>query len=335
MSIKEFIKSRKNILMSLILSFIILNIYLLTINSFHGEIGDLMYMDILLMFVNVGIFIYDYIKWFGEKKKLCDLITKEELNYKLTLEEILIDNKRNIEKDCEKRINNADEKLKDMEEYISKWVHEAKLPISALNLMINNVQDIELSNNMKNSLEKINFHINSMLYGVRTSCAQEDIFIREENLEEIIKKAIKNNAFILIRNKIEVANENLDQTIYTDIKWITYVLEQIISNAIKYSKEKGKIEFIANKKMNYVELKIKDYGIGISEEDISRVFNKGFTGNNGRSKVYKSTGMGMYFSKNIINKLGHDIEVESIKNEYTEFKIRFYNISDYFNVTKM
>jgi len=95
------------------------------------------------------------------------------------------------------------------------------------------------------------------------------------------------------------------------------------------------MEFYAEDNKDYIKLCIKDNGIGIAKEDIDRIFNKGFTGSNGRNKVYKSTGMGLYFTKKVLNKLEHEINVESIKGEYTLFNIYFYKISDYLNVIKM
>ena len=228
-----------------------------------------------------------------------------------------------------------EDKLRDMEEYISKWVHEIKLPITALNIISEGIDDYALESSVKNEIEKINFLVNSMIYGSRATVASEDIFIKEENLGNIVKRSIKNNSFFLIKNRIEVVTRNLNFNIYSDGKWITYVIDQLINNAIKYSKENGKIEFYAEDNKEYIKLCIKDNGIGVTKEDIDRIFNKGFTGSNGRNKVYKSTGMGLYFTKKVLNKLEHEITVESIKGEYTLFNIYFYKISDYLKVTKM
>ena len=157
----------------------------------------------------------------------------------------------------------------------------------------------------------------------------EDILFNKVRLDKIVKSSIKNNSFLLIKNNIEVVLNNLDYTVFTYIKCISYILDQIINNAIKYSKQKGKIEFSAKNIENGIVFSIKDYGIGIEKEDIGRVFDKGFTGINGRNRMYKSTGMGLYFAKNMIDKLGHKIEVSSKKDEYTIFNIYFYDISDY------
>ena len=222
-----------------------------------------------------------------------------------------------------------------MEEYISKWVHEIKLPISAISMILERIDDAELSIEIKNETEKINFLVNSVMYGSRATAAAEDIFISEVKLQDIIKQAIKNNAFMLIRNNIEIKLENLDHYIFTDKKWILYVLDQLINNAIKYSRENAKIQFYGEESDKYICLNIRDNGIGIAAEDLERVFNKGFTGNNGRDTRYKSTGMGLYFSKKILDKLGNSFEVYSVKNEYTLFKIKFNKISDFTTITKM
>lgn len=147
--------------------------------------------------------------------------------------------------------------------------------------------------------------------------------------ENLIKDIIEN---LKIKNNVEVSLNELENDVYTDSKCMSYVLDQIINNAIKYSKEVGKIEFNSKKLENGVVLSIKDFGIGINEEDISRVFDKGFTGKNGRNQLYKSTGMGMYFVKKMIDSLGHEIEVCSENGSYTIFNIYFYDISDYLSL---
>lgn len=111
----------------------------------------------------------------------------------------------------------------------------------------------------------------------------EDIFISEIKLQDLIKQAIKNNAFMLIRNSIEVKLENLNYYIFTDKKWVLYVLDQLINNEIKYSKENGEIKFYGEESDKYICLNIRDNGIGIAPEDLERIFNKGFTGTNGRN----------------------------------------------------
>lgn len=341
MGLMRFIKEKNiNIIFSIAL-LLVINIYLISINSFNGRTSDLIYLDFIIITIYL---IWIYIAYFNWKKKYYDLyksilnendISLEDVKENSLEEEIifkLIDNK---DKKYDFKTKEYEEKLRDMEEYISKWVHEIKLPITALNIISEDIEDYDAASSIKNETEKINFLVNSVIYGSRATVASEDIFIKEENLEDIVKKSIRNNSFFLIKNKVEIVTSNLNYNIYSDGKWIIYVIDQLINNAIKYSKENGKIEFYAEDNREYIKLCIKDNGIGIEKEDIERIFNKGFTGSNGRNKVYKSTGMGLYFTKKVLNKLEHEISVESIKGEYTLFNIYFYKISDYLKVTKM
>ncbi|SHJ29434.1 Signal transduction histidine kinase [Clostridium cavendishii DSM 21758] len=341
MNLFRFIKETKLNILSFISIFLVTNIYLFSLNSFKERIEDILYIDFIVAIIYFGIYIIEYSRWTKKYKQLYELVLnkkdiKEEDVRDICLEQEIIRNVIiNKDKIYMDKCANYEEALKDMEEYISKWVHEIKLPISALNIVNDRVSDIEQNKSIKNEVEKINFLVNSVMYGSRTTASSEDIFIKLENIEEIIKKAIKNSAFFLIKNNIEVNLKNLNYNVYTDSKWMTYVVEQIINNAIKYSKENGKIEYYCIEDKDFIMLVIKDYGIGIEREDLERIFDKGFTGSNGRNKIYKSTGMGLYFVKKIINKLEHKIEVDSEKDKYTEFKIYFYKISDYLKVTKM
>lgn len=341
MSLIRFIKEKNiNIIFSIAL-LIVINIYLISINSFNGRASDLIYLD----FIIIAIYLmWIYTAYFNWRKQYYDLyksildkndISIEDVKESSLEEEIIYKVTDNKDKKYDFKTKEYEEKLSDMEEYISKWVHEIKLPITALNIISEDIEDYTVASSVKNETEKINFLVNSIIYGSRATVASEDIFIKEENLGDIVKKSIKNNSFFLIKNKIEVVARNLNYNVYTDGKWIIYVIDQLINNAIKYSKEDGKIEFYAEDNKDYIKLNIKDNGIGIAKEDIDRIFNKGFTGSNGRNKVYKSTGMGLYFTKKVLNKLEQEVTVESIKGEYTLFNIYFYKISDYLKVTKM
>ena len=341
MNLIRFIKEKSMSIIFSITLLLVINIYLISINSFNGRTSDLIYLDFILITIYL---LWIYIASFYWKKKYYYIyksilykndISIEDVEGNSLEEEIIFKVIDNKDKKYDSKTKEYEDNLRDMEEYISKWVHEIKLPITALNIISDDIEDYDVASSIRNETEKINFLVNSIIYGSRATVASEDIFIKEENLEEIVKKSIKNNSFFLIKNKIEVVTSNLNYNIYSDGKWIIYVIDQLINNAIKYSKDNGKIDFYAEDNKDYIKLCIKDNGIGIAKEDIDRIFNKGFTGSNGRNKVYKSTGMGLYFTKKVLNKLEHDISVESTKGEYTIFNIFFYKISDYLKVTKM
>lgn len=341
MNLKRFIKENiKSILFNFsILLFI--NIYFLVLNLLKGRMEEIYYLDVILIFIYICAFIIKYGLWKDRFSGLYEIIEDDndininDIHGDSFEEEIMtyIINKK--ENKYSEVLDIKDAQIKDMEEYISKWVHEIKLPISAISMILERIDDAEVSTEIKNETEKINFLVNSVMYGSRATAAAEDIFISEVKLQDILKQAIKNNAFMLIRNNIEIKLENLEHYIFTDKKWILYVLDQLINNSIKYSKENAKIQFYGEESDKYICLNIRDNGIGIAEEDIGRIFNKGFTGTNGRNTRYKSTGMGLYFSKKILDKLGNSFEVYSVKNEYTLFKIKFNKISDFTTITKM
>ncbi|NMS90687.1 HAMP domain-containing histidine kinase [Clostridioides difficile] len=336
--IAKYLKNRsKYIIISLIIVSII-NIYLLAIDVFKNKYLELIYLDFLVLFITIVFFVIDYLNFKNSYKNLYNCIKNngeidsyliegesfEEILMKAIVENLKIKNNYDIEI--------YKQSLKELDEYIAKWVHEIKIPISSLSIITDRLSSIEDSIDIKNQVAKINFLVNSILYSSRSNTMFEDVFINKVNLEKLIKVSIKNNSFLLIKNNIEVSLSKLDYDVYTDSKCMYYILDQIVNNAIKYSNEVGKIEFDSKKLENGVVLSIKDFGIGINEEDIPRVFDKGFTGTNGRNQLYKSTGMGMYFAKKMIDNLGHDIEVCSENGSYTIFNIYFYNISDYLNI---
>ena len=339
MSIKEFLKEKlSNFIYSAVL-FLIINIYLFSLNSIKN-LSDLIYLDILIITIFIGFTILDYRKMKDRYSSIMELIEDEKDIDSYCIDDNFLEGKiinyiiDYKDKKLENETKECENQLKDMEEYISRWVHEIKLPLSAMKIILDRDSD-DMISSIENELEKMNFLVNSVMYGSRATASAEDIFIKEENLKDIVRTAVKSNSFFLIKNNISPKLGDLDFKVYSDKKWVTYVLGQLINNSIKYSKENGVIEFSAEDKGESIELKIRDNGIGINEEDLERVFNKGFTGSNGRNSVYKSTGMGLYFSKKIIDKLNHSIEVESVKDKYTLFRIRFYKISDYLSVTKL
>lgn len=144
----------------------------------------------------------------------------------------------------------------------------------------------------------------------------------ELSLKEVVENAVKANAKSLIGNKIKIKIENLDQKIFSDEKWVLFILNQVISNAIKYKKEEAEISFCARCEKNEILLEIRDNGIGISPKDLPRITDKGYTGTTGRN-YQKSTGMGLYLCKKLCSKLQLSFYIESKEEEYTKVTIGF------------
>lgn len=222
------------------------------------------------------------------------------------------------------------EKLKDyklsltnFKEYIELWIHEVKIPISSLVLMTHNSKET-LPKKYTTQIDRLDNYIDQVLYYVRSNTSEEDFFIKEVSLQKIITSVALKNKDDLLENNIEFIVKTSNEKVLTDEKWLEFILNQIINNSIKYKRniKVPKIEIKVEEATQKVILTITDNGIGIPKNDLQKVFNKSFTGTNGRTTT-KSTGLGLYIAKNLLKKLGHKIEIESEVNKYTKVTITF------------
>ncbi|WP_052255511.1 HAMP domain-containing sensor histidine kinase [Salinicoccus sp. YB14-2] len=211
-----------------------------------------------------------------------------------------------------KKIQNEEELL----DYFTMWVHQIKVPISALYLILQD-EDNDISAEMGEQLFKIEQYVEMILQYIRLESVSTDYQFQNIDLDSVIREIIKKHAPIFIRKKLSIQYKETNQKILTDSKWLAFVLEQILSNALKYTNA-GTISI-------YFEdnaIVIKDTGIGIRPEDIPRIGEKNFTGFTGR-KHKSASGMGLYLSKQILKQLGHKLEIESELYQGTTVKIIF------------
>ena len=201
------------------------------------------------------------------------------------------------------------------------WIHEVKTPLSATRLILEN-HTSEITRAMDEEMQQINYYLEQALYYARSNSVEKDYLVKELSLKEVVENAVKANAKSLIGNKIKIKIENLDQKIFSDEKWVLFILNQVISNAIKYKKEEAEISFCARCEKNEILLEIRDNGIGISPKDLPRITDKGYTGTTGRN-YQKSTGMGLYLCKKLCSKLQLSFYIESKEEEYTKVTIGF------------
>ena len=194
------------------------------------------------------------------------------------------------------------QKYNDMIDYYTKWVHQIKTPIAGLKLIIQNDYPDE---KMLVELLKIEQYVNMALQYVRLDHIHHDLSFQKVSLDELVSQEIKKQSLFFFQKNIKVDYQIQDQQILTDEKWSSFAIEQVLSNALKYTKE-GSITFYNEGEKLY----IKDSGIGIKESDLPRVFEKGFTGFQGRNDK-KASGLGLYLCKNIFDQLGHLISIES------------------------
>lgn len=241
-------------------------------------------------------------------------------------------------------INQYKYNFHDLKEYLELWVHEIKLPIASLRLILEHEPKKQES---VLQLDRLDSYVNQILYFARSEHVEKDYQISECSLAKIVKNVALKNQDIILNSQIKFQVENLDKIVETDPKWLEFILDQLLANCIKYRKIKHpEIRIYTEEKDKFLALHVYDNGIGIPLSDQSRIFQKTFTGQNGRileqdqekakllaeTKYLKSTGMGLYIVKKLIKKLGHQISVSSTENEYTDIVIYFAKNDYYKNV---
>ena len=237
-----------------------------------------------------------------------------------------------INKSMNECVKSLELQTQDFKEYIEMWIHEVKIPISSLVLMAHNHSD-KFDKKTIEQIRRIENYVDQVLYYVRSENAEKDYLIKETKLNKVISSVALKNKDDLLENKIDLIVDNLDINVNTDSKWLEFILNQIVNNSIKYhNKNNSYIKIYTKNNKDIIKLIIEDNGIGIDSSDLPKVFNKTFTGHNGRGPA-KSTGMGLFIAKNLCTKLGHKISIESKRNEYTKVIISFYN-NNFYKVTK-
>ena len=217
--------------------------------------------------------------------------------------------------ELEKLTQENRQKNTDMVDYYSMWVHQIKTPIAAMNFLLDNEEvDQKI---LQQELFKIERYVEMVLMYIRLDSISSDYVITKINLDEVVKDSVKKYATIFINKKIKLNYVSHETMVISDKKWLSFAFEQILGNSVKYSSSgEITIETCDNK------LVIEDKGIGIKEEDLPRIFEKGFTGFNGRYEK-KSSGLGLYLCKKTLDKLGHHIEISSTVGKGTRVEITF------------
>ena len=211
---------------------------------------------------------------------------------------------------------------KEYKEYIELWIHEVKTPIAAGKLMVEN-HGTEDAKGLVEELERIESYTEQALFYARSAHVEKDYLIRPVNFRELVTQAVKRSKRTLIAKRASIEMEGLDAVVYSDEKWLAFILNQILSNSVKYSdKESLKLSFTANVGQEQISLVIRDNGRGIRSSDLDRVFEKGFTGSLGR-KSGQATGLGLYLCKKLCGRLGHGIEIASTEGEGCEVRLIF------------
>ena len=329
MKFKDFIKDKMILIIGILLAIISIEILLIIYNI---SIIAKVYIAGIIILVLIIALITEYIK----KKNFYNQLKNnlEELEEKYLISEII--NTPNFTegkilkeviqetgKSMLENVNYYKNIGEDYKEYIELWIHEVKTPIAASKMIIQNNKNA-VTKSIGEELDKVENYIEQALFYARSNAVEKDYIITKSNLKEIVNGAILKNKTNLLNDMVTLELKDLEQEVYTDSKWAIFIINQIIQNSVKYLKEQDKkIEIFAKPKNDKVILYIKDNGIGIKKGEITRVFEKGFTGENGRIIGKKSTGIGLYLCKKLCDKLGLGIELNSEKGVGTEVRIIF------------
>jgi signal transduction histidine kinase len=327
MRYKEYLKDQLPAIVTHILSMIFCLVFLSAVNVQPSI------LLLLLIFWILIVAIYIHIRFFFRKRYFSELLLQlERLDKKYLISEvmehpILTEDKiyyrllKAANRSMMEQVSESKRERKEYKEYIEQWIHDVKTPISAMKLLCENNKS-DTTRKLMAELTKVSHYTDQALYYARSENVEKDYLIREVSLSEMIHAAVAENKQLLLQNHISIEVNDCDNTVYTDEKWIGFILNQLIANAVKYSKKEPKIIFESNSKQGQVVLIIRDNGVGISETDLPRIFEKGFTGKNGRTGK-SSTGIGLFLCKRLCEKLGIGIAVKSKSGQETQVELCF------------
>ena len=340
MSLKKYLLDK---IPQIIISIIGFIIFIFMINAFKLENSFKIALSLIWVLIILFNVFYDYFrknKFYNKLSNILDSLDKKYLILEMINKpnfydgEIFYETLYDINKSMIENVNQYNLSIIDFKEYVEMWIHEVKIPIASLTLLTHNNPD-KIDKRYIEQIRKLDNYIDQILYYVRSENVEKDYIIKEKKLQEIIKNVALKNKDDLLENNVRLEVDIHNEKVLTDSKWLEFILNQIINNSIKYKKNdttESYIKIISKEEKDKIYLNIYDNGVGIPESDISRVFDKSFTGENGRTRA-KSTGMGLYIAKKLCDKLGHKIIIESKIQEYTNitivfFKNDFYKIKD-------
>lgn len=340
MKLKDYLKDRIIIIAIYSVMIIFVTLFLMVLKVSDEGIIAILFILILAI---ISIIFYDYFRrrefyyqFFESLDALEEkYLVTELINNAAFLEgRILYQSLYEINKSMNEKIGLLKYNQEDFRDYIEMWIHEVKMPLANLILITHNNKNV-VNQRFIEELKKLEDYLDQVLYYTRSENAEKDYLIKETNLASCVRSVALKNKDTLLYNKVNLKTNNININVLTDSKWLLFILNQLINNSVKYRREKEDafIEISTRKKDGQIILSVYDNGIGISSSDLPRVFDKSFTGKNGHNNNVNSTGMGLYISKKLLEKLGHQIAVESVLGEYTRVDIIF-NSNDYYSVIK-
>lgn len=327
---RDYLKDRAGIFPGLLFIWCFMNFYMAFLCASHLYFQDLLYLNLLLLAGAFGGFLWDFFRWkkagdylegrtsltFAEQKKLFGKRTAAYMKEK--------------EEEYQKETRRMLREQEDLIDYIGKWTHEAKLPLAALKLINERNQDREASRQMKESIARMESLIHTVVLGSKLHRPEHDVRFEKISLKAAVGEALKNQSYFLIHHNFQIEEEVEKIQVYTDKRWLVYLLDQLIQNGVKYRSLHPFLTFKATQEEpGGVILYVEDNGLGIPSQDLPYIFQKGFVGRNHRKGDYRSTGMGLYFVKEICELLHIEIRVFSGPGKGSRFELRFQDLSEH------
>ncbi|RHR25601.1 sensor histidine kinase [Clostridium sp. AF19-22AC] len=316
MSGKQYLKDQLALILINLSGILALSLFLLASGS---NIESILFIAIIWLAVFISCLMVSYVMRKKHLEKLLHMTEQLEERYLIPEimekpqradEQVFYKIMKLAEKSMLEKIGEVRRERKEYKEYIEQWIHEVKTPITAMKLLCENNRS-DFTRDMLVELENINRFTEQALYYARSEHTEKDYSIREIRLGDIVHGAIADNKYLLRQNHVSITVDDMENDIYADDKWVRFILNQIISNAVKYRTEQLTLHFFTTKKDDRILLFIEDNGIGIPQSDLPRIFEKGFTGQNGRT-IQNSTGIGLYLCKRLCDKLGIGLAANSV-----------------------
>ena len=309
--LKSYLYSRRFFLALLILLLGFILLFAFVFDTYRSLLEYVALLLAFLSFLFIGADAWTSFKGYRSQK------LQASAQAQTPLEKLLQERVEELEYEQKNQLLVEQEKYNDLLDYYTLWVHQVKTPIAASSLLIGDLKDKETKSQLEQELFKIESYVHLVLQYLRLESFHDDLVLKQENLADLVREVVKKYALFFIQQGLSLNLHDLDYTIVTDKKWFLVILEQVLSNSLKYTKE-GSIEIYFQEGSLY----IKDTGLGIQNADLLRVFERGFSGYNGRL-TQQSSGLGLYLSKKIADQLGHKIAIDSQVGQGTTVSIAF------------
>lgn len=327
MKLRTYLYDKLYILLSAVLASLIMMLFLRAVhcNSYVMIVILMLFWGVISAILIIEYFrrrvfyqtIEESLKNLDQKYLLSEILEEPQFIDGILMVEYL----REINKSMLEHVNEYRKREEDYRSYIEMWVHEIKTPLAAAKLISDN-HNSEVMRSIQEEMDKVEGFVEQALYYARSTTLEKDYIIKEMSLQTVVNKVIRKHSKQFIYRKIKLELKDLEVNVYSDAKWLEFIINQIVSNALKYSNDESFIQIYTKQIQENVILTIEDHGIGIALKDLKRVFDKGFTGTNGRS-YEKATGMGLYLCKMLCDKLYLDLKISSTENIGTSVSIVF------------